>query len=186
MKTKLPYADALALAQDFIYPLRFTCQRIEIAGSIRRRKPEVGDIEIVCIPKTMAVADLFGAITERSLLEERLRAQGLRALKNGPLFKQFDIGRCTVDLFITTPEKWGVIYAIRTGCAEFSRWLVTRRNARGALPSNMHVADGRLWLGDEAIDTPEEKDFFEAIHLPWMEPEERNQIPVGKLQYVAR
>ena len=27
------------------------CDRIEIAGSIRRKKPEVKDIEIVCIPK---------------------------------------------------------------------------------------------------------------------------------------
>ena len=36
------------------------CERIEIAGSIRRGKPVVGDIEIVCVPHQVQAMDLFG------------------------------------------------------------------------------------------------------------------------------
>ena len=39
------------IARKYVDLLAPFCERIEIAGSTRRKKPEVGDIEIVCIPK---------------------------------------------------------------------------------------------------------------------------------------
>ena len=47
----MKHAQALILAEAALSALTPSCERISIAGSIRRRKPEVGDIEIVCIPK---------------------------------------------------------------------------------------------------------------------------------------
>jgi len=41
------------------------CDRIEVAGSIRRQNPEVGDIEIVCIPKTVK-GGLFDDMEDRA------------------------------------------------------------------------------------------------------------------------
>ncbi|MEW6287659.1 MAG: hypothetical protein AB1509_15670 [Chloroflexota bacterium] len=58
MKTKLPLPEAQKIAARVIDALAPHCQRIEVAGSIRRQSPQVGDIEIVCQPKTGA--DLFG------------------------------------------------------------------------------------------------------------------------------
>lgn len=44
-------AQALAIAEKVKALLAPHCERIEIAGSIRRKKPDVKDIEIVAIPK---------------------------------------------------------------------------------------------------------------------------------------
>ena len=42
---------AKAIAEELKALLEPVCQRVEIAGSIRRQKPEVGDIELLVIPK---------------------------------------------------------------------------------------------------------------------------------------
>jgi DNA polymerase/3'-5' exonuclease PolX len=45
MKTKIPYSHAFRLANRVKEILTQFCQKIEIAGSVRRQKPEIGDIE---------------------------------------------------------------------------------------------------------------------------------------------
>lgn len=65
MKDRIPLALAQVygnLAREDIAPY---CERVEVAGSIRRGKPDVGDVELVVIPKpgpepAPAPADLFG------------------------------------------------------------------------------------------------------------------------------
>jgi DNA polymerase/3'-5' exonuclease PolX len=53
--------EAQQIAQKYVELLRPYCKRIEIAGSIRRQRPEVKDIEIVCIPKRAPLnGGLFG------------------------------------------------------------------------------------------------------------------------------
>ena len=58
-KRKMGLKGAEALANRMIQVLKPVCQRIEVAGSIRRRKETIGDVEIVCIPNEF-VSDLFG------------------------------------------------------------------------------------------------------------------------------
>jgi len=50
---------AKAIAEELKELLAPACERIRIAGSIRRRKPDVGDIEILAIPKFNGVVDLL-------------------------------------------------------------------------------------------------------------------------------
>jgi DNA polymerase/3'-5' exonuclease PolX len=136
-------------------------------------KPDVGDVEIVCVPK--AEYNLLGEAFRTDLrIEYAIFSAGYKFIKNGEKFKQFDLGPCKCDLFITTPECWGVIFTIRTGCAEFSHRLVTPRNAGGLLPSCYQVRDGRIWAtGSVPLDTPEEMDVFNALTLKWIAPEDR-------------
>ncbi|MES1181962.1 MAG: hypothetical protein ABUL44_04115, partial [Flavobacterium sp.] len=47
----MEYSKAKSIADKAILLLKEHCIRIEIAGSIRRKKSEVKDIEIVAIPK---------------------------------------------------------------------------------------------------------------------------------------
>ena len=74
---RIPRARALMLAQGLIETLRPHCERIEIAGSLRRGKPDVGDIELVCIPKADEMRDLFGGVTLADL--ESARTASLNA-----------------------------------------------------------------------------------------------------------
>lgn len=171
-KMSLPFARNLAERMRAM--LEPECERVEIAGSIRRQKPEVGDIEIVLIP--LPLRDLFGTpMFGANRIEERLIREGFDLSKNGDFFKQAHLpnGGVNFDIFITTPEKWGMVYTIRTGSADFVHWLVTSKQQGGAMPSNMKAADGRLIRNGETISTPDEADVFSAIGLKWVEPEQR-------------
>lgn len=172
MKTKRPYAEALAIADDLLTLLHPACERIAIAGSLRRKRPEVGDLEIVAIPKTEPITDLFGTEVGRASLVDDVLVNRVFT-KNGEKYKQFAYQDMTVDLFLATPETWGVIYTIRTGPWEYAKWLVTSRYAGGAMPGTMRCQDGRLWQSGAVLDTPEEADVFKALGLEFVPPERR-------------
>lgn len=181
-KTQLPYNQALALAEKVVKELAPACQKICVAGSIRRKKKQVGDIEIVCIPKMQL--DLFGD-PSGSILDihlEQLAEEG-RIIKSegdnkrwGPKWKSFHPAakpEIKVDLFITTAWEWGYTFTIRTGPSDFSRLCVTPKQQGGFLPGHLRVAECRLWEGTTALETPEEWDFLLALGLRWIEPEDR-------------
>lgn len=177
MKTKMPYADALAMANHLVSLLKPGCERIMIAGSLRRQKPEIGDIEIVAMPMLEPVCDLFGMPVEgmeRSGLDERLASLKTEGYtKNGAKYKQFMWQGISVDLFIASAETWGCVSTIRTGSADFTHWLVTPRRHGGGCPSHLKFSEGRLVTGGAHYPTPEEVDVFAALEQTWIEPAER-------------
>lgn len=198
-KIELHLATARDLAERIVGELRPGCRRIEIAGSVRRGKALVGDLEIVAIPEYSA--DLLGEVGESALeplLAELLAAGRLiRGRVSGPRFKNFGIPAVPglgLDLFLVRPETWGVHFAIRTGDASFSKALVTPREAGGLMPNGWKVEYGRVWraeaaerpLGEgepcRALETPEERDLFGAYRLPWVEPADRTAATVAKLR----
>lgn len=189
-KGRVPLAEAERLAAQVVGLLTPSCERIEIAGSIRRRKPEVGDIEIVCVPKLVEsrVFDLFGSRVEGAPLD-RLEETATSLLVAGTFRHRLDVnGRPAfgsrykrllyqgvgLDLFsVLPPAQWGVLYTIRTGPAEFSHRLVTSRLQGGWMPAGMRVQDGALWDRGAIVQIPEEADFFTALGLEFVPPEQR-------------
>lgn len=177
-KITLPYDKALPLAEKIVRELAPVTARIEIAGSIRRKKPEIGDIEIVCIPLTQVnlFGDPGGSLLDPEL--EYLIEEGriIRGDKWGPKYKKFHpaaMPDLSVDLFITTAPEWGYTFTIRTGSSNFSHKLVTPKQQGGYLPGHLRVGGCRLWEGDTALETPEERDFLKALGVGWIEPEFR-------------
>lgn len=175
----MEYQKALEIANKWVSELAPFCEKIQIAGSIRRGKPEVKDIEIVCQPKNEPVIDMFGnEIAQFSALESYLsQVQNVRFVKNGEKYKQIRLPEgINLDLFIVTPPaQYGVILAIRTGPAEYSHWLVTPKRQGGGCPSFLKVKEGALHNNGKTLLTPEEKDFFEALGVPWTPPDQRSQ-----------
>ena len=150
---------ALKTAEALVEHLRPACVRIEIAGSIRRSKPEVKDIEIVCVPdlSPMPAPKLeFGKPIPKShktLLDKMvmdMKASGDIDLKmNGDRFKKLYLkyAGIWVDLFINIPPShWGVQMVIRTGPSEFSHWCVTQRKYGGALLDGYFVKHQVVWV----------------------------------------
>lgn len=88
-----PLAKARKVAEALVCELCHACERIEIAGSVRREKAMVSDLELIAIPRVeerdaVGQTALFGAPKERvSLLWEaleRMRAEGrIRPIKPG-------------------------------------------------------------------------------------------------------
>ena len=139
MKAKIPLAEAEEIASRVVEKLMPYCQRIEIAGSIRRRKAEIGDIEIVAEPKM--IRDLFDVPVLQAIPTENL---GL-VVKNGLRYKQVLLTeKIYLDLFIVHPlAQLGVILAIHTGSTKFSHKLVSH-TPYGYLPKEYIVKDGAI------------------------------------------
>lgn len=195
-RSRSPAKATAGLAVELRDALAPHCERIEIAGSVRRGKPDPHDIELVAIPRvevTAAERDMFAdtEIThaEFNHLDDALahwKAYGEiadRRDKNGrpawgQRFKRCLYDGVALDIFsVLPPAQFGVIFAIRTGPADFSREIVTSRLQGGYMPVGMQVQDGALWVsggGRALVPTPEEEDFFGALELPVWEPRERS------------
>lgn len=110
---RLPLRLAEIAAERLRAELTPYCERIEIAGSIRRRKAAVGDLELVAVPRIdrEEECDLFGHVVvtkAHNHLDAHLREM-LRA-PHGPIFKS------RAELFETTGyEPDGVPDVLRWG-----------------------------------------------------------------------
>lgn len=173
---KLEFAQRAA--KELVAELEPHCHRIQVAGSIRCREPEVKDIEIVCVPRTSR--NLFGEmdLEQPHAVRRRLEEFGVRPRHNvnghhigwGQRFLAGELEGVAIDVFcVLPPAQWGCILAIRTGPAQYSRHLVTIAKRR-----KTPCVDGRLVrsAGGEIL-TPEEEDFFAALGLDWVAPEDR-------------
>ncbi len=176
---EFPLAEALAIAERYRHDLAPMCQRIELAGSARRQKAVVHDLEFVLIPKWEIERDMFGSPVEISLLQMGFsglaRQWGAKVIKDGPKYKQLILSEgLPLDIFISDTTRWGVELLIRTGPAEFSKRCVTARKAGGLLPSNCAIKDGwKVYRGATVLPMPDEKDFLELLGLGWTDPRDR-------------
>lgn len=186
-KTRIPLDQAFLLADEVLGLIQEATVRVAVAGSIRRQRETIGDLEICAIPRYEVVqADLFapGDGLNRDLLTARcvdLLAEGVFAHRLdvngrsafGPKFKRLSYRGVALDLFSPDAATWGVVFCIRTGPAEFSHRLVTPRRQGGLLPDWLRVSEGRIWRAATALETPDEEQVFDAIGLDWIPPERR-------------
>lgn len=191
-KTRYPTAAAIAAARPIVNALRPASDRIIVAGSLRRRKQEVGDIEILYIPKieqdqpvpgdlfarkTLNLADEAIAVMEKSgLLARRKTVNGTETF--GPknkLMLHVESG-IPVDLFSATAENWWNYLVCRTGPAESNTRIATLAQQRGWKwnPYGPGFTRGGALAGphDEYEVTSEEA-VFQFVGLPYNEPWER-------------
>lgn len=156
---------ALEIAEKTKELLAPYCERIEIAGSIRRKKPEVKDIELVAIPKPYDVGLFENGIA--NVVNQWKKVKGELPCKYTQRLLPDGI---TLDLFFANQENWGLIYALRTGSAEYSHKVL----ATGWVKLGYNSEGGHLCIDGKQIDTREEKDLFELIGVPYIEPKLRN------------
>lgn len=189
----MEFEQALRVAVDVADYLRPYCERLSVAGSIRRGVREVKDIEIVCIPRwedRQLEGVMFDFPNKVNLLHDAVaQSTVIRWIKPGasdviswPIKPDGKYWRGLIhpgcfgssdyiklDLFIARPENWGVIYAIRTGSADFSRALVTYARDR----TDYRVAEGMLVYKGAPVPCPEEEVLFDSLSLLWVDPPSR-------------
>lgn len=188
-------AAAEWLADELVSWLMPVCERVTVAGSVRRQRATVKDIEIVVVPRLAYDLNLFGEPQPRALLDDLLGAlipQRLRwaePKRNGARHKRLWVPShgVAIDLFLATPENYGNILTIRTGDAEFSHLLVTSRAHGGCMPEGMRQREGYLWRGAERLVCPSEARFFQALGVDTVpEPAMRNAAQIHRLRAVAK
>lgn len=157
--------DALSIAERIKASLAPHCERIEIAGSIRRKKSEVKDIEIVAIPKPFETGLFESGIATVVNKWEKVKGElpckyTQRILPDG----------IKLDLFFADRGNWGLIYAIRTGSADYSHKVL----ATGWVKLGYRSENGYLIANGKEIAILEEEDLFKRINIPYVNPELRN------------
>ncbi len=182
---RVPLTEAIAGASELEMMLHPVTERVEVAGSIRRGRPDVGDIELVAVPRYQSDG-LFGTATVNLLTErvDHLIERGYLAShptdpKRGERYSKLFLPSrgLQVDLFSATEATFGLILLIRTGPAAYSQRFVTDLRRR-----SLHVAGGALHRGGlgcgayvcETVPTPDEADVFGAAGWPVTPPELRS------------
>ena len=155
------YEQALEIAEKVKALLAPHCERIEIAGSIRRKKPEVKDIEIVAIPKPYDIGLFESGITP--VVNQWQKIKGELPCKYTQRLLPEGI---TLDLFFAEHENWGYILAIRTGSADYSHKVL----ATAWVECGFKGVDGYLSANGKRIAVYEEKDLFDLIGVRYVEP----------------
>lgn len=167
------YAERL---RDWMAP---HCERIEIAGSVRRERPNCNDVDIVAIPRFDLEKDLYGAETgRRNLLWEfqadYVKHQGgsVRWLAGGDVagkMASIQLRKVQLDVWFATTMNFGSQWLCRTGSKEHNVWICERAIERGGKWSyneGLRLADGSVIGGSEAS-------IYEALGLSFIEPENR-------------
>lgn len=158
-------SDAQDIAERIVNALAPACAQITIAGSLRRRRPDVHDIDLVLISRgrvalQIAVLELYGRKPEKS---------GEHYL----MLRSFD--GIQVDLYLATPDSWYTLLLIRTGSKEHNIRLAQRARQLGwMLKANGEGLDGPIDAKGSPIKIESEADIFRALGLPYREPWERD------------
>jgi len=155
--------EAGALADRIVFDIAHLCDKIQVAGSIRRKRPTVHDIDIVLIPK---------AAWDWTTIISRLKnTMNMTVIRAGPElatlgFKDVDL---PVDIYRARPATWGVLLLVRTGSKNHNIMLCSRAQRMGLMLSAKEgvIKDGKV------IASRSEEEIFKALGQEFVDPEER-------------
>lgn len=151
-------AQAQKIAAEVVKRLSAYCKRIEVAGSIRRKKPFCNDIDLVLVPSD--AWNLSGEIS--GLGPTKLRGERL---------KRVSYNGVQVDIYYATADTWATLLLIRTGSTESNIHLASLAKKRG-----WHLAangDGLFNEKGQRVAGDTEHSIFEALGLQYVPPEKR-------------
>ena len=145
MKLKYEASAAIKIARDICDQLSPACERIEIAGSLRRRKSVVCDIEILYVPKTKPLFDLLCEVEREipipdlfiadfvamKILERRKNVKGNEAFGEHIKLTRHIASGIPIDFFACVPKAWFNYLVCRTGGTESNIRIASRAKANG-------------------------------------------------------
>ena len=197
LKRRWPRAEALVVASELVAAMQPGCSRIVIAGSIRRERPTVGDVEILYVPSITEDPDREDMFRTRKFnladeIIEQLEGSGVLARRKNKLGSEMFGPKnklmvhvpsgIPVDLFSTTEENWWVSLVVRTGSKETNLRLTTgaiklgrtlKAYGPGVEMIDPHTIDGSFYRAGEMIHATSERDVFRLCGVEYLEPNQR-------------
>jgi len=133
----------------------------EVAGSIRRKRPEPDDIDIVCIPDLVSLFDWNNFFSKYEILSgDPFTGKHIKFIYKANI-------KC--DVFVATKQNWGYMLALRTGSARFSHEILAKKWVR----YGYHSVEGEIQNSLEILEFPTEESFFKRFDIPFISPEYR-------------
>jgi DNA polymerase (family 10) len=167
----LDRAELEPLAEKILRVIEPWCIRVMVAGSFRRGKQIINDLDIVvqpqpsigCWPAILrSIRDEFDGITEKQ--GDKLATLYL------PFESKQGKGHVQVDFYRADPTTWGILLLVRTGSKEHNVKLCNLAMAKGLrLQYSVGLTDG----SGRVVAGRTEEEVFSALGLPFIEPKDR-------------
>src|SRR3972149_7096025 len=164
---ELGLEEAGKLAEAIKAAVEAHCDKIEIVGSIRRRKPEVHDIDFVVVAKSDSDWQRINESLRR--LKAKPNCSGNQLIK---AYLPCQNGLFQVDFYRARPSTFGIHLLIRTGSADHNMWLASYAISKGM---RLKYSEGLIKDG-ATIAGEDEKGVFDALGLPCPLPTEREIV----------
>jgi DNA polymerase (family 10) len=153
--------DVLPFAQGLVEKLKMIkgTTHVDIAGSLRRRKETIGDIDLLA---TSSKPEMF-------IQTFKHLPQVHEILEEGPhkLMVRY-INGIQGDLLILPPDEYGAALVHFTGSREHNILLRER-----AISKKMKLSEHGLWKGSVRVTSRTEKQIYQHLGLEWIAPELR-------------
>lgn len=165
---RLPLATVLPVVRDLIAGLRHrvpAIDRLEAAGSVRRRLPTIGDIDLLATAEqTQPVVDAFISLPQAAEVIGHGDTKASIRLRNG----------MRVDLLVLPPDRYGSLLHHFTGSQQHNIQLRKHAIERGWLVSEYGLTpmQGDTAAG-EVVRCATETEVFSLLGLPYIPPEIR-------------
>jgi DNA polymerase (family 10) len=140
------------------------CEEVEIAGSLRRLRSQVHDIDLVVILKP-------GVILDAMQLHQAL-GNDWRWVKGGAKLIAGNWRGIDVDIYMADEASWWTLVLLKTGSKEHNVRLATLAKRRRW---HLHADGGGMTAGDYRIAGDSEESFFTALGIPYLEPWKRDE-----------
>jgi DNA polymerase/3'-5' exonuclease PolX len=189
----LPLKAAQIMAQTILNRMEGRITRIAVAGSIRRERPTVNNLDfVVILKKDMPIIYRGKAplLVNGNGHEERiLRFADFYCRPHEESASDFyvmeTIGHDTtpdgirITVAVANVLNWGSVLAYRTGNYRFNEYLMRRAESQGLtwnIPQKTMIpGHGLITRGMETLRACNEKDFFAALKLKYIEPQDRER-----------
>ena len=160
-KGRMNLGIAFPIAKRMVETLRAKTgsEQIEWAGSLRRMKDNIGDIDILATgPDEEKILRAFTSLQE---VKEVLASGETKA-------SIIVEGGVQVDLRVVKEDSYGAALQYFTGSKGHNVHLRGIARARG-----IKINEYGVFKGEKKIGGKEERDVYEALGIPWIEPELR-------------
>ena len=155
--TELYLEEAQKTAAQVKAAVETQCEFIEVAGSLRRQKSKVHDIDFVVVTKSDG--DWLKINEKLKQLKAKPNCSGNSVIK---VFVPCQDGFFQVDFYRAKPSTFGIHLLVRTGSAEHNMWLAGYAISKGM---RIRYSEGLIKDG-VAIAGETEQGVFEALGLP--------------------
>ncbi len=160
-KNRFPLKDILPKAEQIVKELQKLkeVEQISLAGSVRRKKETIGDVDILVVSKNpQKVMGIF------TTLPGVIKIWGKGPTKSSVTMQ----GGFNVDLRVVPAESFGAALQYFTGSKEHNIEL-----RKIAISKGLKLNEYGVFKGSKMVAGKTEEDIYKVLGIPFVQPEER-------------